>query len=84
MSTSTWIILGVVALLVFLYFKFKGAQGVPLLKASVGTTDDVIYNVQFEPIHPDIKQIEYVRMILHFTTKILFVVEPNKHYLKTR
>lgn len=82
MSTSTWIIGGVVAIVLFIYFRFKKKRGIPLLKVSVQTIDDYNYFVQFHHIHPDVKQIEYVRIALNFTTKILFLVRFTKPILK--
>jgi len=59
----------------------KKATGMPVLKARIGTSDGLNYNVHFEKLHPELKEIEYVRMVLNFTAKTLFMIEKKHDYV---
>jgi len=59
----------------------KKAAGMPVLKSKIGTSDGFNYKVNFEKIHPETKDIEYVRMVLNFTAKILFTIEKKHEYV---
>lgn len=81
MSTWVYILIGIVILGFFMFRRMKKAAGMPLLKTKIGTADGFNYEVQFESIHPETKEIEYVRMVLNFTAKILFVIEKKHEYV---
>lgn len=82
MSTWVYILIGIVILGFFMFRRMKKAAGMPVLKTKIGTADGYTYEVQFEKIHPETKEIEYVRMILNFTAKILFVTERKHEYVR--
>ena len=64
-----------------MFRRMKKAAGMPVLKSKIGTSDGFNYKVNFEKIHPETKDIEYVRMVLNFTTKILFTIEKKHEYV---
>ncbi len=81
MSTWVYILIGIVVLGLFFFMWIKKTAGMPLLKTRIGTTDGLNYKVHFEKLHPELKEIEYVRMALNFTAKILFVIEKKHNYV---
>ncbi len=58
----------------FINRKIKKSAGYPILKVRIGTIDGFKYDVNFNIIHSETKKIEYVRMVLNFTAKILFII----------
>lgn len=84
MSTWIYILIGIIILGFFIYGKVKKATGMPLLKTRIGTTDGINYKVHFEKLHPELKEIEYVRMVLNFTAKTLFIIEKKHDYVSKR
>jgi hypothetical protein len=50
---------------------------IPLLKATTSTPDSKLYKVWFTEIHPDTKPVEYIRLILSFAAKMLYIISPN-------
>jgi hypothetical protein len=81
MSTWIYILIGIVVLGFFVIRRMKKATGMPVLKARIGTSDGLNYNVHFEKLHPELKEIEYVRMVLNFTAKTLFMIEKKHDYV---
>lgn len=82
MSTWIYIFIGIIIIGFLLIRRMKMAAGIPVLKCKIGSPDGLNYIVTFEKIHPDTKDIEYVRMVLNFTAKILFVLEKKHKNLK--
>jgi hypothetical protein len=64
-----------------MFRRIKKAAGMPVLKSKIGTSDGFNYKVNLEKIHTHTKDIEYVRMVLNFTAKILFVIEKKHEYV---
>jgi hypothetical protein len=81
MSTWVYILIGIVIIGYLMFRRIKKAAGMPVLKSKIGTSDGFNYKVNFEKIHPETKDIEYVRMVLNFTAKILFVIEKKHEYV---
>ena len=81
MSTWVYILIGIVIIGYLMFRRIKKAAGMPVLKSKIGTSDGFNYKVNFEKIHPQTKDIEYVRMVLNFTAKILFVIEKKHKYV---
>jgi len=80
MSTWVYILIGITVLGFFFIRRMKKTTGLPVLKTRIGTTDGFNYKIYFEKLHPELKEIEYVRMILNFTAKILFIIEKKHDY----
>lgn len=74
MSTLIYILIGIVILGLLISKKIKKSAGFPILKVRIGTIDGCKYDVNFKIIHSETKEIEYVRMVLNFTAKILFII----------
>ena len=55
----------------------KNAAGIPLLEVTVATYDGRAFAVSYQKRHPEIRPVEYVRMILCFAAKILYNVAPT-------
>lgn len=72
-----FIIVAVILLGFLLYRRMLRSLGIPLLKCKIGVEAVVYYFVEFEHLHPEVKEIEYVRFILNFTAKILYVIDPK-------
>ena len=81
MSTWVYILIGIVIIGYLMFRRIKKAAGMPILKSKIGTSDGFNYKVNFEKMHPQTKDIEYVRMVLNFTAKILFVIEKKHKYV---
>jgi hypothetical protein len=81
MSTWIYILIGIVIIGFFMFKVMKKAAGMPILKSKIGTSDGFNYIVNFEKIHPETKHIEYVRMVLNFIAKILYVIEKKYEYV---
>ena len=81
MSTWVYILIGIVIIGYLMFRRIKKAAGMPVLKSKIGTSDGFNYKVNFEKIHPQTKDIEYVRMVLNFTAKIRFVIEKKHKYV---
>lgn len=81
MSIWIYILIVVVVLVLFMTRKMKKVTGMPVLKSKIGTSDGLNYIVQFEKLHPELKEIEYVRMVLNYTAKILFVIDKKHEYV---
>ena len=82
MSTWAYILIGIVIVCYVMFRQIKKTAGMPILKSKIGTLDGFNYKVNFEKIHPETKNIEYVRMVLNFTAKILFVIEKKHEYVR--
>jgi hypothetical protein len=78
MITIVSILLGISVIIFFLYKWGLRKAGVPVLKAKVTTEDGYLYCVEFEKLHQETKDIEFVRMVINFTAKILYITE-DKH-----
>ena len=63
MSTWVYILMVIVILGLFMFKRMKKSSGMPVLKTKIGTSDGFNYEVQFEKIHPETKEIESVRMV---------------------
>ncbi|MCJ7482893.1 MAG: tetratricopeptide repeat protein [Thermodesulfovibrionales bacterium] len=50
----------------------------PILKASITFDEENNAQVEFEKLHPDLKHIEYVRLVLHYYAKLLADLDPNQ------
>ena len=81
MNTWIYILIGIVVLGFFVMRRMKKAAGIPVLKTRIGTFDGLNYKVHFEKLHPELKEIEYVRMVLNFIAKILYVIEKKHDYV---
>ena len=73
------IVLGFICFAVIFRWKNKAMQ---LLKVKIGSSDGYSYQVHFEKLHPEMKDIEYVRMILCYTAKILNVIQKEHYYVE--
>jgi len=72
----TWIYVLIGVAIIYLAFRFiRDAIGMPLLEVKIGTEDGYNYNVEFNKLHPDAKDIEYVRLVLNYLAKILYVID---------
>ncbi len=81
MNTWIYILIGIIVLIIIAIKIIKRASGIPVLKVKIGTTDGIVYNVEFKELHTGTKKIEYVRMVLHFIAQILFIMEKRDLYL---
>lgn len=81
MSTYVYIAIGIVVIAYLVIRIFKRAAGMPILKVKIGSTDGSNYNVEFEKLHPEVKDIEYVRLLLNFIAKTLFIIEKKHDYV---
>jgi hypothetical protein len=81
MNTWVYILIGIVIIGFLMFRQIKKEAGMPVLNSKIGTSDGFNYKVNIEKIHPETKDIEYVRMVLNFTAKILFVIEKEHEYV---
>lgn len=81
MITYILIISVIVAIAYLVIRAIKKAAGIPVLKVKIGTEDGYNYRVEIEKLHPETKDIEYVRLVLNYTAKILFVIEKKHDYV---
>lgn len=86
----TWIICGLVLLLLIVYFFRKSSKSndLPILEASIITDDGFVYKVVFKTLNPELTSIEYVRLILSFISKVYYISDKTamtkiniKHFL---
>jgi hypothetical protein len=55
-----------------------GPKQIPILKAIITFDEDNNAWVEFEKLHPELKSPEYIRIVLHFYAKMLFIIDPNQ------
>jgi len=84
MSTKVYVIIAIVIMGLFILRRMKKAAGIAVLKTKIGTSDGLNYEVLFVKIHPETKEIEYVRMALNFTAKILFIIQKKDEYVSSQ
>ena len=82
MSTWIYILIGIVILSLLIIRIINKAKGLALLKIKIGTAEGINYKLQIEKVHPETKEIEYVRLVLNFISKILFVIESKHNYIR--
>jgi hypothetical protein len=73
-----WYIIGAFILILFIFLKLKKAGGQPILSASITTNDGLDFDVKFKQLHPEVKPIEYLRLILNFITKLYYISDESK------
>lgn len=66
-----------ILLVVGVFVLLKKAAGIPLLEVTVATPDGRTFTVSYTKRHPDLRPVEYVRMILCFAAKMLYNVAPT-------
>ena len=81
MSLWIYILIGIAVVVLIMIMRRKKASSMPVLKTIIGTPNGLVYQVRFEKLHPEMKEIEYVRMILNFTAKMLFVIDKKHDYV---
>jgi len=54
----------------------KNAEAIKLITASISFNQDGAYWVAFTTHHPELRSLEFVRLILHFYAKILYIFSP--------
>lgn len=82
MSTWIYVLIAVLVLLLFFYIVYKRNSGIPVLKTRIGTNDGNNYPVYFEKLNPETKDIEYVRMVLNFTAKNLYLIDARNDFVR--
>lgn len=55
-----------------------GPKRIPILKAIITFDEDNNVSVELEKLHPEFKSPEYIRMILHYYAKMLYIIDPNQ------
>lgn len=78
MSIWIYVIAGLVVLGYLSHRRVNKVMGIPILKVRIGTPNGDYYKVKFEKFHPDTGEIEYVRIVLNFVAKMLFIIQ-TKH-----
>ena len=80
MSIWIYIIVGL-SILVFIVLKLlKKAAGRPVLKVEIGVSGALNYEIQFQVLNQELKeQIEQLRMLLHLTSKVLYIIDHHYH-----
>ena len=72
-----WLLIGAIILFFVGWYFMKSANSKTLLEAKISSSDALTYKVTFNELHPDLKPVEYVRMILCFASKMLHIIDPN-------
>ena len=59
---------------------FKSLFGFPtaILKAVVAFDESDNATVEFEKLNPELKSLEYIRIVLHYYAKVLYIFDPNQ------
>jgi hypothetical protein len=66
-------------ILIFIFYKFltKRNSGIPLLEVIIGSVDGFHYRMYFNKLNNEFKDIEYIRMILNFSAKMIYIIDKN-------
>lgn len=80
MTTWFFLLIGLIIVGAVVFRAIRKATAIPVLKVRVGTTDGGCYIVDFIKMHPDTKDIEYVRIVLSLISKILYILGKNHGY----
>ena len=72
-----WLILGVGMVALVIYRGIRRGGALPLLRADIGTSDGVRFEVAYHIQHEEMAPVEYVRLILHFAAKMLYNLDPK-------
>jgi hypothetical protein len=82
MITVLYILIGISVILFLLYRWNLRRRGMPVLRTKISTNDGYSYSVEFKKIHPEAKDIEFVRMVVNFTSKILYITGENHEHIR--
>lgn len=65
--------------LIFIFYKFliKRNSEIPLLEVTIGSVDGFHYRMNFNKLNSEFKDIEYIRMILNFSAKMIYIIDKN-------
>ncbi len=74
------IVLGILAVLLFLFWRFIKAKGRPVLEVTVDSSDGFTYSVKTKKLIEQMYPIEHVRHYINYLTKFLYILSNQQDY----
>ena len=78
MSSIVYII--VAFIIVFVIINKIRSGRIKLLEVRIGSSYGFDQKVEFRKLHPDVKEIEYVRLVLSYVSKMLYIIDDNHKF----